>query len=34
MVYVGYVRVIKPLQEKIVEVMSQKPPPPPQMRLF
>jgi hypothetical protein len=33
-VYVGYVRVVKPLQEKIIDVMSQKPPPPPQMRLF
>jgi hypothetical protein len=33
-VYVGYVRVIKPLQEKIIEVMTPKPPPPPQMRLF
>ena len=34
LVYVGYVRVIKPLQEKIIEVMTPKPPPPPQMRLF
>ena len=33
-VYVGYVRVIKPLQEKIIEVMAPKPPQPPQMRLF
>jgi len=33
-VYVGYVRVIKPLQEKLIEAMAQKPPPPPQMRLF
>ena len=33
-VYVGYVRVIKPLQEKIIEVMTPKPPPPPQMKLF
>ena len=33
-VYVGYVRVIKPLQEKITEALTVKPPPPPQMRLF
>jgi hypothetical protein len=33
-VYVGYVRVIKPLQEKITEALAVKPPPPPQMRLF
>jgi len=31
---VGYVRVIKPLQEKITEALAVKPPPPPQMRLF
>ena len=33
-VYVGYVRVIKPLQEKIIEVMAPRPPQPPQMKLF
>jgi hypothetical protein len=32
--YVVYVRVLKPLQEKINEALAPKPPPPPQMRLF
>jgi len=33
-VYIAYVRVIKPLQEKITEALAPRPPQPPQMRLF
>ena len=33
-VYLGYVRVIKPLQEKITEALAPRPPQPSQMKLF
>jgi hypothetical protein len=32
--YLGYLRVIKPLNEKITAMMAPRPPPPPQMRLM